>query len=1017
MIVRYIILILNVWCVFYSLQVCAIDVKSNLIFQSQGFIENRGQICDQNNIPQQDVKYVYNGNPYKIILRSTGFSYQVQSESKECFSEATGLICKAKDKQTYINTHRIDISFKGANPNSTIEPTNKTHGYINYYNYKSSAVHINSYENILFKKIYPNIDIVFMIKNGQFKYDFILHPGAHLEDIQMLYQGMDVLNLETDGALKMRTTFGILSEQIPLSYQKENNKKITVAYQIKGNVVSFKTQKYDKRSTLIIDPVPVLKWGRFFSDEGTTSYAVSVDGNDNSIITGSAASTNLATTGAYKNFLSGNSDAFIAKFGPTGELLWATYYGGSGIDEAEDITIDSKGSIIVTGYTNSDGISTSGAFRQNNENYDAFICKLDPNGAMVWSTYFGGEDFDQAYGVCVDAEDNIIVVGQTYSIGGIATLNAFQTSKQFGSIVGFITKFDHLGQRQWATYFGGNTTTQCYKVATNSKNNYIIYGSTTNGELGTQGVYRSTIGGKADAFIAQFDTTGNRIWCTYYGGSEDENSTGIGNATGGLTIDHNDNIIITGATRSRDNIATLGAFKNFNSGSVDFSSNNLGNDCYLAKFTSNGSISWSTYYGGNNLDYGTGVAVDSNSNIYFSGVTTSKENIATKCSIQDSLSKSVFYGNAFLAKFSSVGSRLWGSYMGNYGDNVASGLAVNSQNKVIITGYEYDILQGNLPDIISPEFLNTFKRYSSFLISLDERNLIAPKITNTGSTFICEGSSVSIDADAGFTYKWITGETTQSINVSQEGNYYVLGTDMYGCQMKSNEINITYIRPVITTSTSSDKFCSGDNITLSSSPAASYSWSTGETTQSIVINQSGQYYVGATDANGCIGKSYTKNISEVYSPSVYLGKDTILCNGATKILSLYIPNATYVWTDGSTLPSYTVTKPGVYSVAVTVSPCPAVESNIKIQYISEINYNIPNLITANEDGYNECFEIEQLLPNTFVEIYNSYGALVYRNHNYMNDWCPDKIDGVYYYYISNPNQCVKDYKDWVQVIK
>ena len=75
------------------------------------------------------------------------------------------------------------------------------------------------------------------------------------------------------------------------------------------------------------------------------------------------------------------------------------------------------------------------------------------------------------------------------------------------------------------------------------------------------------------------------------------------------------------------------------------------------------------------------------------------------------------------------------------------------------------------------------------------------------------------------------------------------------------------------------------------------------------------------------------------------------------------------------------------------------------------------MITANEDGYNECFEIEHLIPNTFVEIYNSYGGLVYRNQNYMNDWCPDKISGVYYYYISNPNQCVKDYKDWVQVIK
>ncbi|MFI5221371.1 MAG: PKD domain-containing protein [Bacteroidia bacterium] len=357
---------------------------------------------------------------------------------------------------------------------------------------------------------------------------------------------------------------------------------------------------------------------------------------------------------------------------PTPYLMWGTYYGGSSDDEGNGITTDYVGNVMITGWTGStSAIATSGAYQTAlSGTPDCFICKFNSTGNRIWATYYGGTGNDEGLSITSDGTGNIFITGLTTSTLGIASSGAFQTTYGGGPDDGFIAKFNSSGGRQWATYSGGSGPDFGRGISTDKNGNVLIIGTTgSSSAIATSGAYQTTYsGGTRDAFIAKFISSGSLQWATYFGGNLEDDGFGI-------ATDTNGNIFITGSTTSTTGIATSSAYQTINGGGSI--------DGFIAKFSSSGSLQWSTYYGGSGFDGGDGITTDKIGNVLITGTTNSTTGIATIGTHQSSLSGG---GDAFITKFNSSGSRLWGSYYGGTNNDGGNGISTDSVGNVYITG-------------------------------------------------------------------------------------------------------------------------------------------------------------------------------------------------------------------------------------------------------------------------------------------------------------------------------------------
>ena len=295
---------------------------------------------------------------------------------------------------------------------------------------------------------------------------------------------------------------------------------------------------------------------------------------------------------------------------------------------------------------------------------------IDPT--LSWGTYFGGNGYDVGYAITHDGNSNVCITGTTGSTSGIATSGAYQTTSG-GSYDAFLAQFNSSGALAWATYYGGGDDDIGQGIATDANNNVYITGYTfsTSG-IATSGTYQTSNVGDGDAFVAKFTSSGSLVWGTYYGAGTESGQA--------ITADANNNVYITGYTASNSGIASSGAHQTSYSG---------GEDAFIAKFTSDGNLSWGTYYGGASNDFGYGITSDVNNNIYITGQTASSTGISTSGAYKNSFSGgtgSYFGGDAFVAKFSSSGSLVWGTYYGGSDDDKGSAITTDANFNVYITG-------------------------------------------------------------------------------------------------------------------------------------------------------------------------------------------------------------------------------------------------------------------------------------------------------------------------------------------
>jgi hypothetical protein len=285
---------------------------------------------------------------------------------------------------------------------------------------------------------------------------------------------------------------------------------------------------------------------------------------------------------------------------------------------------------------------------------------------MAYSTYLGGTAFDYSSGVAVDAGGLAVIVGYTVSTD-FPTVNPYQTD-QLNSDV-FIAALSSSGDSLlFSTYLGGDSTDNGLAIALGAAGDIYLTGSTISSDFPTQNAYQ-TDQASTDGFVTRFSSSGDSlIYSTYLGGNGSD-------GCGGIAVDASGNAYVTGSTAST-NFPVLNQIHADQVGS--------GVDVFVTKLANTGSsLVYSTYLGGNDLDQGFAIAIDTAGSAYITGRTLST----------DFETQNPFQGNqadydAFVAKLAPAGNSLiYSTYLGGGGVELANGIAVDSSGSAYVAGY------------------------------------------------------------------------------------------------------------------------------------------------------------------------------------------------------------------------------------------------------------------------------------------------------------------------------------------
>jgi hypothetical protein len=349
---------------------------------------------------------------------------------------------------------------------------------------------------------------------------------------------------------------------------------------------------------------------------GASPFGIAVNSAGDAYITGGTSDPNFPTTpGAFQTTYHGSpippgsENAFVMELNPSGSgLVYSTFLGGSSLDQAQGIALDSAGDAYVTGSTTSSNFPTTASAFQTTlaGTYNAFVTELNPSGSgLVYSTYVGGSNWDHAFGIAVDSSANAYITGYTDSSNFPTTAGAFQTTPG-GSYDGFVTKLNAGGTALvYSTYLGGSGSDDGYAIAVDSSGDAYVTGTTASTNFPTTpGAFQTTNQGApvgSNAFVTKLNPSGSGlVYSSYLGGSG-------GNAAYAIALDSAGEAYVTGWTGASNFPTTANAFQPTGSAGA-----------IVTEFNASGSaLVYSTYLGGANK--GNGIAVDSTGNFYVTG--------------------------------------------------------------------------------------------------------------------------------------------------------------------------------------------------------------------------------------------------------------------------------------------------------------------------------------------------------------------------------------------------------------
>ena len=619
----------------------------------------------------------------------------------------------------------VSMRFEGANPGHRIEGNQTLPGHANFLTGSEVNWRVNLplYGSVVYRDLYPGIDMVFGGDGRNLKSEFLVAAGADTSHIRLRYVGAENPWIDADGSLVVPVDGAELRERAPLVYQERAGARQVVAGRFRihaDGTVGFHLGDYDLARPLVIDPV--LSYSTLLGGSGFDSaMALAVDASGSAYVAGFTDSLNFPATNAVQSFNGGGNDVFVAKLSPGGNtLMYCTYLGGTADDRAFAIAVDAQGNAYITGSTTSRDFPVRSALQPTLAGYrNAFVVKLSPAGnSLVYSTYLGGNSSDTAYGIAVDVSGAAYLVGDTTSFNFPAT--GFQRGARGGQDA-FVAKLSADGARLvYSTYLGGSGEDHGAAIAVDGGGSAYVTGATISTDFPVVNAAQRYNGGGQDAFVTRLSADGNYLlFSTYLGGSG--GTVGYPEIGQSIALDMSGNAYVTGMTSSPD-FPVAAALQTLRKGGLD---------AFVTKLNPSGATVYSTYLGGSGVDVGNAIAVDAGGAAYIAGYT-----ISTDLPVANAL-QSVNAGDydAFLARLSPAGDAVqYLTYLGGSGSDSATAVALDPSANVYVAGFT---LSTNFPLHNAYQTTNG-GNYGGFALKIDFTGLrstavLSIAVTHTGN--------------------------------------------------------------------------------------------------------------------------------------------------------------------------------------------------------------------------------------------------------------------------------------------
>ena len=563
------------------------------------------------------------------------------------------------------------------------------------------VAHVPTFRKLVCNEIYPGTDMLLTFTDQGVEYAFEMQPGTDPGQIELAYEGVDGLRVDSEGNLVVDTPLGPMKETAPIIFQGAGKKSKCVPgkFQIRGRdrltasfSYGFALHKYDGSERVVIDPI--LVYSSFLGGSSKEyGWGVALDSSGCAYVAGYTESNNFPTKNGYQlTYAGGTWDAFVTKYSTDGlTVAYSSYLGGTLDDQGHGLAVDSSGCAYVTGYTRStDFPTTDGAYdTTHNGGPDVFLTKLSADGGTLsYSTYLGGSDEtthgDNPLDVAVDTSGYAYVTGRTFSGDFPVTTGAYQTTKNNGTATPdvFISKFNETGSSLlYSTYVGGSDTDYGYGIAVDGSGYVFVGGWTDSTNFPTTvNAFQTANEGNADALVFKLNPAGggasDLIYSTYLGGTQ--NDAGLD-----LAIDSSGYAYLTGYTCSSTDFPIQSAYQSTFRGGVS--------DAFVTKVATDGqSLSYSTYLGGSDdahateiPESGRGIAV-LGSVPYVVGYTNATD--FPKANAYQGANKGNY--DLFLTSLNSTGAALsYSTYLGDANNDIGLRIAVDTSGNAYATGY------------------------------------------------------------------------------------------------------------------------------------------------------------------------------------------------------------------------------------------------------------------------------------------------------------------------------------------
>ncbi len=882
---------------------------------------------------------------------------------------------------TLLTFHSIKMEFVNANSNSEKVELDSNAFYENYFSGKDPrhwASHVKSFKEIWYKNIYPQIDVRSLSDKNNFRFDFVVNPGAELNDIALNFIGQNSLKIER-GNLVMTTQVGDVLLKAPYAYQNINNKivKIKCAYVLDGKRVKFKIEEhYDKRYPLIIDPTLVFATytGSISDNFGMTA---TYDLSGNAYTAGVCYGPQYPlSTGAFQTSFMGIIDISISKFNSSGSnLMYSTYLGGVDMEEPQSIVVDNNNELIVFGRSKSiDFPVTAGAFQTALVGgFDIIITKFNVNGTgLIASSFMGGSANENVNGtspltglhynycddlrggVVVDDANNIYFGSCTKSSNFPVTAGCLQPALN-GIQDAVIVKFDpNITSPIYSTYFGGASDDAVYSVALNSNDQlYVTGGTTSNNFITSPGSLHSSAQGGVDGFISLLSANGNSILASTYLGTSSYDQSYF------IQLDKQNKVYVFGQTEGIYPVSA-GVYSNPNSGQ------------FIHCLNSNLSSSFFSTVVGTGDGFPdivpSAFLIDVCGNIYLSGWGGDLfgNNAAQSSTFSLPVTSDAFISNTdgndfyFMVLNKDALSLQYATFFGGSQsfEHVDGGTSRFDKAGVIYQAIcescgGHDDMP-TTPNVWSSQNGSTNCNNAVVKFTFNQNLVVAQLATNPVSLSGCAPFTVEFINNSinGVNYNWNFGDGNTSTLFAPSHTYTLAGT--YQVRLISNNnatcnifdttyISVVVLPPLILTPIPSVNICFGDSVSLNlTAPAGStFTWSPNAFINSVTFQQpnvsppTDTLYKVAVTKNGCTAYD-SVNVFVFKNETKIVFDSSHICLDDTVKLYASAVNSSYQWSSGQTSSSINVLTHGWYYLTTfDANNCKAIDS-IKVDSLHRV---------------------------------------------------------------------------------